>query len=301
MILKLALLGVSLAFVASQGVPPDSRIPCPPCRDDGGGDRLKRNHVIDDVTSTTLEGPVYPGDGDHHEKRDVDIHIGKPSPLPAGYARLDENDDDGDGRAEDTVEGRTDELRDDGPIGVEGPPSRKRRQSEPLVATPCPEPVVDDGEEPPIGTEGDGAVGTRKKRHEHNQVPDPESQHGLPEVGDDALEDVLGEHDDDDDRRKRDSDNVQAGAASGAANPCSRKDCAENFDCVVRRVCPRPNQCRPIARCVPDRSDNGNGPCERKDCPENFDCVVRPVCPRANQCRRVAQCVPDRSDDRDSN
>ncbi|KAH7698299.1 hypothetical protein AAVH_34610 [Aphelenchoides avenae] len=296
MILKLALLGVSLAFVASQGVPPDSGIPCPPCRDDGGGNRLKRNHVIDDETATTLEGPVYPGDGDHHQKRDVDIHIGKPSPLPAGYAPLDENDDDGDAHAEDTIEGRDGELRENDPVGVEVPPSRKKRQSVPAGATPCPEPVVDDGEEPPIGTEGDGAVGARKKRHEHNQVP----EHGLPEVGDDALEDVLGEHDGDD-RRKRDSDNVQAAAASGVANPCSRKDCPENFDCVVRRVCPRPNQCRPIARRVPDRSDNGNGSCERKDCPENYDCVVRRVCPRPNQCRRVAQCVPDRGDDRVSN
>ncbi|KAH7702302.1 hypothetical protein AAVH_30546 [Aphelenchoides avenae] len=66
--------------------------------------RRKRDHVDDEEAATTSEGLLYLGDVDRREKSDA-----------TGYARLDENGndgEDGDGRAEDPIQGSTDELHD---------------------------------------------------------------------------------------------------------------------------------------------------------------------------------------------
>lgn len=294
MLLKIVLLGLSLALVASQAVPPypwnwdifgshddndgvlgssgdhDANWEDRSSLDDpyglGGqrngdgfdhkdvsrnnveGDRRKRHRIEDEVTTPPYEGTLLPGEGARYEKRHIDIYIGDDDGHNGddGGDRVDDKDD-----AKDTAEGREGKLRENDPVGVKVPPSRRKRQSVPVEATPCQEPVVDDGEEPPISTEGDGTFDARTKRQDDHELPDPEPERGLPEVVDDALEAVLGHHEGGD-RKKRDTD--KAAAANRPANPCARKDCPENFDCIVRRVCQRPNQCRLIARCVRDRS-----------------------------------------------
>ncbi|KAH7719454.1 hypothetical protein AAVH_13128 [Aphelenchoides avenae] len=113
MIPKLVLLGTSLAIVASQAVPPNPRdweIFGNHGNDVGDLDN-SNDHGLDWNDGRSHNGPVYPGGSARHEKRDVDIYI-------------DENDDDGDAHAEDTIEGRDGELRENDPVGVECPQER---------------------------------------------------------------------------------------------------------------------------------------------------------------------------------
>ncbi|KAH7726074.1 hypothetical protein AAVH_06259 [Aphelenchoides avenae] len=116
-----------------------------------------------------------------------------------------------------------------------------------------PEPVAPENRAGDNPEDDDGGDGLGRARRHLDEDGEPDNREGESVDDPEGAAPVEPEEDfDDGGQRKKRQD---AAAAARPVNPCTRKDCPDNFDCVVRRVCPRPRQCRLVARCVRDRDN----------------------------------------------